>query len=566
VQLPVPGQVIDRYQLVDCIGKGGMAMVFHARMQGIGGFERDVALKVLLPEYASESDFVGMLLDEARIASAILHPCVVGVLDVGRTGELFYLVMEYVDGFDLRSLLRRMPGGRVKLQTSLYLVSEVLRGLHAVHTAVDRQGTPRKIIHRDVSPANVLVDRSGVVKLGDFGIAHASSRITRTRPGALKGKLRYMAPEQLVGQPVDHRADLYAIAIVLVEMLLGADACEPKRMTAFGPVFSWTRARGQGLPADVLDILDKALADRPNDRYRDAAAFRRDLAGALHRRAPGYGAEDLARDLDLVTVERPPVSPASEEMTDPSPARGLHDQLDVSDSEPLQLEKPLERPPMDATVRARKVAREAPPPPSVEILAEPSLAVFSSAEPPSSGSFLDDQKPTMPFHSPLEGATAPTPLPKTQPMPWVQSPESFGTGSIRVDSKLTRLAKTLPWKKIALVAGGTSAAVVAITVAVTLAMSNSSAAAPVVMAAPMAAPPPVVTRPTPTAKPLLTGKLQVAGPAGTVVIGTTNYAAPTELELPAGQYEVKLVRHGRRGRTVVRQIVIEPGREVALRL
>jgi serine/threonine-protein kinase len=560
--------VIDRYQLVDCIGKGGMAMVFHARMQGIGGFERDVALKVLLPEYASESDFVGMLLDEARIAGAILHPCVVGVLDVGRTGELFYLVMEYVDGFDLRSLLRRMPGGRVKLQTSLYLVSEVLRGLHAVHTAVDRQGTPRKIIHRDVSPANVLIDRSGVVKLGDFGIAHASSRITRTRPGAVKGKLRYMAPEQLVAQPVDHRADLYAIAIVLVEMLLGADACEPKRMTAFGPVFSWTRARGQGLPPDVLDILDKALADRPNDRYRDAAAFRRDLAAALHRRAPGYGAEDLARDLDLVTVERAAVSLMTEERTDISPhGAPKHDH---GDSEPLQLEKPFERPPMDATVRARKVAPQPPPPPSVEILAQPSLPVLSPPEPPSSGGFLDDQKPTMPFHSPLDGATAPTTLPQppTQPMPWVQSPESFGTGSIRVDgshSKLTRLAKTLPWKKIALVAGGTSAAVVAITVAVTLAMSNSSAAAPVVVTAPVAAPP-VVTRPTPTAKPLLTGKLQVAGPAGTVVIGTTNYAAPTELELPAGQYEVKLVRHGRRGRTVVRQVVIEPGREVALRL
>ena len=199
-------EVLGRYQLVSRIGKGGMAQVFHARLQGIGGFERDVAVKVLLPELASESDFVDMLLDEARIAGAIGHPCVVGVLDVGRQDELFYLVMEYVDGTALRSLLRGVPGGKIKLTTALYVVGEVLRGLFAVHSAVDRAGAPRKIIHRDVSPANVLLDRSGMVKLGDFGIAHASSRITRTRPGAVKGKLRYMAPEQLIGQPVDHRA------------------------------------------------------------------------------------------------------------------------------------------------------------------------------------------------------------------------------------------------------------------------------------------------------------------------------------------------------------------------
>jgi len=544
VQLPVPGQIIGRYQLVECIGKGGMAQVFHARMQGIGGFERDVALKVLLPEYASESDFVGMLLDEARIAGAILHPCVVGVLDVGRSDELFYLVMEYVDGFDLRTLLRRMPGGRVPLQTSLYLVTEVLRGLHAVHTAVDRSGAPRKIIHRDVSPANVLVDRSGVVKLGDFGIAHASSRITRTRPGSVKGKLRYMAPEQLVGQPVDHRADLYAIAIVLVEMLLGPDACEPKRMTPFGPVFSWSRQRGQGLPADLLDVLDKALSDKPNDRHRDAAAFRRELAAALHRRAPGYGAEDLARDLDLVTVERQPVS-APTEKTDVSPHA-----FDLSDSEPLQLEKPLERPPLDPTVRARKVSpaelADAPPsrlpgvrpprPPSVEALAQ--QPVLDGA------SFLDDQKPTMPFQSPLEPAVAEPPAAATL-----------------TDGKLTQ---RLPLKKIGIVVGGASAAILAITLAVTLAMSGSATALPPPVAQALVAPVPVV----PVARPLATGKLQVAGPAGTgVVIGTTSYPpAPVDIELPAGQYEVKLVRRGRRARTVVRQVVIEPGAAVALRL
>src|SRR5215831_9049481 len=154
VSSPNP-RMIDRYQLVGQIGKGGMALVYHARLQRIGGFERDVAVKLLLPEYSAEPEFVEMLLDEARIASAIGHPCVVQMLDVGREGDQFYLVMEYVDGTDLRSILRA-TAGRVPQRMAMFVVSEILRGLHAVHTAVDRAGVPRKIVHRDVSPANVL--------------------------------------------------------------------------------------------------------------------------------------------------------------------------------------------------------------------------------------------------------------------------------------------------------------------------------------------------------------------------------------------------------------------------
>src|SRR3954463_9721888 len=224
--MPVAGAVqmrdrLDRYTLVERIGRGGMAEVFRARVQSLGGFERDVAGKVLLPQFASEPEFVDMLLDEARIAGAIVHPCVVQVLDVGRQGEVFYIVMEYVRGLDLRSIARTVNGGKLPLSLSLYVIGEVLRGLHAVHCAVDDRGQPRKIVHRDVSPANVLVDESGAVKLGDFGIAHASGRLTRTRTGSIKGKSRYMAPEQLTCQPVDHRADLYAVGVTLFEALLG---------------------------------------------------------------------------------------------------------------------------------------------------------------------------------------------------------------------------------------------------------------------------------------------------------------------------------------------------------
>jgi len=274
-----------------------MAEVFQGHLCGIGGFERDVAVKVLLPEFSSEPEFVEMLLDEARIAGAINHPCVVQVIDIGRTEELFYLVMEHVDGGDLRGFLKRAPHHTLPLTCALFLVSEVLRGLQAVHTAVDPGGVPRRIVHRDVSPANVMLARSGAVKLGDFGIAHASSRLTRTRNGAVKGKLKYMAPEQLASGKVDHRADLYAVGVMLCEILLGDRVCEPRRMTPYGAVFAWTPRLGQWLPPDVAQIVARALAEDPAQRFVDAAQFRREVAAALARRAPGYGAEELSREL-----------------------------------------------------------------------------------------------------------------------------------------------------------------------------------------------------------------------------------------------------------------------------
>jgi eukaryotic-like serine/threonine-protein kinase len=288
---------IDRYSLVRPIGKGGMAEVFLGRLQGIGGFERDVAVKVLLPEYSSEPEFVEMLLDEARIAGAINHPCVVQVIDVGQNDDRFYLVMEHVDGADLRALLRRAPHRTLPVNAALHIVAEVLRGLSAVHGAVDDGGLPRRIVHRDVSPANVMISRGGVVKLGDFGIAHASSRLTHTRNGAVKGKLKYMAPEQIEARPVDHRADLFAAGVMLCEILLGDVACEPRKMTPYGMAFAWSPRLGGCLPRDVAPIVERALAEDPARRFCDAREFRRQLVHALARRAPGYGAEELAQEL-----------------------------------------------------------------------------------------------------------------------------------------------------------------------------------------------------------------------------------------------------------------------------
>jgi serine/threonine-protein kinase len=311
--------MLDRYLIDACIGRGGMAEVYHGRLLRMGGFEREVAVKVLLPQLSGESEFVNMLLDEARIAATICHPNVVQVLDVGQSGEVFYLVMEFVDGTDLRSIERRHERGRVPEEPLLYITAEVLRGMEAIHSARDASGQPRRIVHRDVTPSNVLITRGGSVKLADFGIAHATGRLTHTRHGAVKGKTRYMAPEQLDGRPIDSRTDLFAVGVVLLEALLGRDAADAWHQTAMGPIFKIPLRLPPGVPPDIAAILQRALHEKAAERYQDAAEFRRDLLRALHVRGvrrgdgPAFGADELEAFLQ-VTLSKPelPTRPATE--------------------------------------------------------------------------------------------------------------------------------------------------------------------------------------------------------------------------------------------------------------
>ncbi|MCS6912755.1 MAG: protein kinase [Myxococcales bacterium] len=296
---PRASQTIDRYQIVSCIGRGGMAEVYRGKLLGLGGFARDVAIKVLLPQLGTEPEFVNMLLDEARIAGTIHHNNVVQVLDVGQDGPVFYLVMEYIDGIDLRSVEKRHAGGQVPVEPLLYIMAEVLRGLEAIHTACGLDGEPLRIVHRDVTPSNVLLTRTGAVKLADFGIAHATGRLTQTRHGAVKGKTRYMAPEQLDGKGIDHRTDLFSAGVVLLEALLGREGADAWHATPMGPIFKLPVRLPPEVPPDLAAILGRALAAAPADRYETAGEFRRDVLAALQVRTLGrgdrlpYGADQL---------------------------------------------------------------------------------------------------------------------------------------------------------------------------------------------------------------------------------------------------------------------------------
>jgi serine/threonine protein kinase len=216
-------QIIGRYALHGEIASGGMAVVHFGKLLGPVGFSRPVAIKRLHPQLAREPSVRAMFIDEARLASRIRHPNVVPTLDVVADGGDLLLVMEYVHGEALQPLLRAMRARRerVPLRITLTVMTAMLHGLHAAHEATTETGHPLNVVHRDVSPQNVMVGVDGVARVLDFGIARAAVRLENTREGIVKGKLAYMAPEQLGGALVDRRADVYSAAVVLWEMIAG---------------------------------------------------------------------------------------------------------------------------------------------------------------------------------------------------------------------------------------------------------------------------------------------------------------------------------------------------------
>jgi len=280
------GQVVGRYVLYDEIAAGGMATIHIGRMLGEVGFARPVAIKRLLPQFARDAEFVQMFLEEARLAARIRHPNVVPVLDVVREdsqNELF-LVMEFIQGETVTRLTRvtRTRARIVPMSIALSIASDLLQGLHAAHEAKDEVGRPLEIVHRDVSPHNVMVGNDGVARVLDFGIAKASSSSQSTREGEVKGKFAYMSPEQLSSVPVDRRADIFAASIVLWEMLTGGRLFQaPDPGAIVGKVLNGRIAPpselAQGIPPQVDALVLKGLARDPSKRFSTAA----EMAGAI---------------------------------------------------------------------------------------------------------------------------------------------------------------------------------------------------------------------------------------------------------------------------------------------
>ncbi len=273
------GRRLGRYELLYEIASGGMATVYLARVVGMKGFERVVAVKCCHPHLRHDEDFATMFLDEARLAAQIHHPNVVATLDVGDDGAL-YLAMEYVEGDRLLGLWKaaRKRGERIPIGVSLRLMMDALNGLHAAHELKDADGVPLNLVHRDVSPQNILVGVDGAARITDFGIAKAEQRATVTREGQIKGKVSYMAPEQFVAGAVTRRADVFAAAIVLWEMLTGhrlfrADSdAETLNMVLHGTMPPASKHAPEVTP-ELDAVLGKALEREPANRYATAADF-----------------------------------------------------------------------------------------------------------------------------------------------------------------------------------------------------------------------------------------------------------------------------------------------------
>ncbi len=307
-----------RYQLTERLAIGGMAELFRARVLGAHGFQKSVVIKKILPHLAGDPSFVSMFIDEAKITARLDHPKIAQVLELGTIGDSLYIAMEYVDGVDVLAVLRAAAQKRQPLPPNLavHIAHEVLDALDYAHLARDEVGKPLGIVHRDISPSNVLISRRGDVKLADFGIAHALDRQQRTQAGMLKGKYGYMSPEQVIGTDIDARSDLFSVGIILAEMLMGrrlfSAANELDVLLMVRDVqLDRLHKYGSHIPPELMAVLMRALQREPKTRYQAAAEFREELAEFLFTRRLRIAPADLAQMIDGIVAPKVPPQPGS---------------------------------------------------------------------------------------------------------------------------------------------------------------------------------------------------------------------------------------------------------------
>jgi len=307
-----PGDRLDRYELLCVLAQGGMGTVWLARLSGKLGFERLVALKTILPTYSSDRQFCDMFLDEAKIAGGIDHENVARILEIGEDRGAIYYAMELIDGESLRKVYRdvRAKNAKFPLGVALRIVADACAGLHATHELRDENGEPLEVVHRDVSPQNLLVSIRGTTKLIDFGVAKANSRRSEaTAAGTLKGKIEYMAPEQARGDALDRRADVYSMGAVLYELLANRpvrDTDEGRQLAALHELMTGVAypALPNEIPYVVRAVVDRALARDPQSRFASADELRHALEQSMLATGATATTDDVAELLATYSRER----------------------------------------------------------------------------------------------------------------------------------------------------------------------------------------------------------------------------------------------------------------------
>jgi serine/threonine-protein kinase len=301
----------QRYRVVEKLESGGMAEVFRAESEGLQGFRKQVAIKRVLPHLSSKKKFIQMFLDEARLSAQLTHSNCVQVFDIGVGDNAFFIVMEFVDGANLKSIVEAIKKGgkEFPVEAAVYLSLEITKGLSYAHELTDQQGIPLHIVHRDISPPNVLVTKFGEVKIVDFGLAKANSQLEKSEPGIIKGKFSYLSPEAAMGQEVDARTDVFAVGIMLWELLAGqrlflgdTDFQTVKKVqAAVVPSISQINRK---VPAELERIINKSLARDPTQRYPTARDLGQELSKFMFKFGVPVSTFDIARLVQGAMKER----------------------------------------------------------------------------------------------------------------------------------------------------------------------------------------------------------------------------------------------------------------------
>lgn len=304
-------EAFGRYFLVDRVAVGGMAEIFKAKTFGHGGFENTLVIKRILAHLSGNDQFVRMFMDEAKVSALLQHNNIVRIYDFGKIRENYFIAMEHVDGKDVKQILRKLAERRkiLPVDFAVYVAQEAAKGLDYAHKRTTSQGQPLNIVHRDVSPSNILVSYNGEVRVADFGIVKAANCAETTGAGTLKGKFEYMSPEQASGKELDRRSDVFSLGIILWEMLTGRrlfktdsdiktlemiKACEFEPPSVYNPQ----------IPARLEEILLRALARDPDDRYPDARELSIDLQEFLYPARPDVTQQSLSHFLrELFTTD-----------------------------------------------------------------------------------------------------------------------------------------------------------------------------------------------------------------------------------------------------------------------
>jgi TonB family protein len=309
---PADGIKFGQYVLLEKIATGGMAEVWKARMKGVEGFQKIVAIKKILPHLSDNQDFIEMFVDEAKLAAQLNHNNIIHIYDLGKIQSSYYIAMEYIDGYDLKNILRRAQERDQPLSTeiALFIASKIAAALDYAHRKHDFEGKEMGLVHRDVSPQNVLISEEGDIKLCDFGIAKAASKASHTQAGALKGKLQYMSPEQAWGRNIDRRSDIFALASVLFEMLTARKLFSGDNELS---ILEQVREARVTAPSQYNDevtpqidaIVLKALQKDPANRYQTAGEMQRDLDAILYSFKPTPASADVAIYMHRLSTSAP---------------------------------------------------------------------------------------------------------------------------------------------------------------------------------------------------------------------------------------------------------------------